>query len=73
MRRFACLLFRFVQRDRFYDLAAQPETVAALRKEIRGVLDAHGGVMTTKALFEMKLTDSVMRESQRLNLPFSGG
>ena len=55
-----------------YDLAPEPETVEALREEVRGVLADNGGVMTTKALFDMKLMDSVMRESQRLNPPFSG-
>ncbi|RYP88811.1 hypothetical protein DL769_000225 [Monosporascus sp. CRB-8-3] len=55
-----------------YDSAAHPETVADLREEIRTVLKDNNDVMTTKALFEMKLTDSVMRESQRLNPPFSG-
>ena len=55
-----------------YDLAPEPETVEALRDEVRRVLAANGGVMTTKALFDMKLMDSVMRESQRLNPPFSG-
>ncbi|RYP69935.1 hypothetical protein DL771_005795 [Monosporascus sp. 5C6A] len=54
-----------------YDLAAHPTTVADLREEIRTVLKANNGVMTTKALFDMKLTDSVMRESQRLNPPLS--
>ncbi|RYP48595.1 hypothetical protein DL768_005550 [Monosporascus sp. mg162] len=54
-----------------YDLAAHPETVADLREEIRTVLKDNNDVMTTKALFDMKLTDSVMRESQRLNPPFS--
>ncbi|KAK7755681.1 hypothetical protein SLS62_002292 [Diatrype stigma] len=56
-----------------YDLAAHPDAVEAIRKEIRAVLNDNGGVMTTKALFDMKLTDSVMRESQRLNPPFSDG
>ena len=28
--------------------------------------------MTTQALYDMKLVDSVMRESQRLNPPFLG-
>ncbi|ORY70473.1 ent-kaurene oxidase [Pseudomassariella vexata] len=56
-----------------YDLAAHPETVKDLRHEIRTVLDQNDGVMTTKALFDLKLMDSVMRESQRLNPAFSDG
>ncbi|KAH8673885.1 cytochrome P450 [Xylariales sp. PMI_506] len=50
-----------------YDLVAQPGLVEELRKEIRDVLDANGGVPTMHALFEMKLLDSVMKESQRTN------
>jgi cytochrome P450 len=41
--------------------------IPELRKEIRDTLAASDGVMTTKALFRMKLLDSVMRESQRVN------
>jgi hypothetical protein len=46
-----------------------PDIVQELRKEINTVLYAHGGVVTTGALFEMKLLDSVLRESQRMNAP----
>ncbi len=49
-----------------------PEVVEACREEIRRVLKETDGVMTTNALFNMKLVDSVMRESQRLNPPFIG-
>ncbi|KAK3369720.1 ent-kaurene oxidase [Lasiosphaeria ovina] len=54
----------------FYDLAIRPEVVEELRAEIKSVLADSGGVMTTQALYDMKLVDSVMRESQRLNPPF---
>ncbi|KAI1338803.1 ent-kaurene oxidase [Xylariaceae sp. FL0016] len=50
-----------------YDLVVRPDIIAELRDEIRGVLAKTDGVMTTHALFEMKLLDSVMKESQRIN------
>ncbi|KXJ88150.1 cytochrome P450 [Microdochium bolleyi] len=51
-----------------YDLIAYcPEVIPELQSEIRTVLADNGGVMTTQALFQMKLLDSVMRESQRHN------
>ncbi|KAI1387289.1 cytochrome P450 [Hypoxylon trugodes] len=50
-----------------YDLVIRPDVVNELREEIRTVTAAHNGVMTTQALFEMKLLDSVMKESQRVN------
>ncbi|ETS79291.1 hypothetical protein PFICI_09144 [Pestalotiopsis fici W106-1] len=50
-----------------YDIAVQPELVKELRHEIRSVMAANGGKLTTHALFEMKLLDSVMKESQRIN------
>ncbi|KAI5861450.1 cytochrome P450 [Durotheca rogersii] len=50
-----------------YDLVVRPDVVAELRDEIRRVLAANDGVMTSHALFEMKLLDSVMKESQRVN------
>lgn len=53
-----------------HDLAAYPGIVESLRKEMRDVLKKHDGVMTVKALFDMKLMDSVMNESQRLNPAF---
>ncbi len=55
-----------------WDIISQPEVIEACRQEIRSVLKASGGVMTTNALFNMKLMDSVMRESQRLHPPFIG-
>lgn len=45
----------------------RPDVVEELREEITRVLAANDGVMTTHALFEMKLLDSVMKESQRVN------
>lgn len=52
---------------RLYDLVVRPDLVKELREEIRTVLDANGGILSTHALFEMKLLDSVMKESQRTN------
>jgi cytochrome P450 len=52
---------------RLYDLVVRPDLVQELRKEIKSVLDANDGVLSTHALFEMKLLDSVMKESQRTN------
>lgn len=60
-------------RWRLYDLAIRPKVVKGLREEIKTVLGDNGGIMTTQALYDMKLVDSVMRESQRLNHPFLGG
>lgn len=57
---------------RMYDLAVRPEVVEDLRKEIKSVLEETDGVMTSSALFNMKLLDSVMRESQRFSPPFTG-
>ncbi|KAK3317330.1 cytochrome P450 [Cercophora scortea] len=50
-----------------YDLAAHPAILHDLRNEIHSVLQTTGGAMNTQALYQMKLLDSVMRESQRLN------
>ncbi|KAI0004374.1 cytochrome P450 [Xylariaceae sp. FL0662B] len=50
-----------------YDLAVRQNVIAELRDEIKTVLAANGGIMTTHALFEMKLLDSAMKESQRMN------
>ncbi|OAA63267.1 ent-kaurene oxidase [Niveomyces insectorum RCEF 264] len=51
-----------------HDMVACPDVVEACRREIRDVLAASpDGSMSTHALFNMKLVDSVMRESQRLN------
>ncbi|KAI0839943.1 cytochrome P450 [Hypoxylon sp. FL0890] len=50
-----------------YDLVVRPDIVDEVREEIRTVLAANNGVMTSHALFEMKLLDSVMKESQRMN------
>lgn len=38
-----------------------------LREEIRTVRAAHPGAITSEALYKMKLLDSVMRESTRVN------
>ncbi|KAK2029114.1 cytochrome P450 [Colletotrichum zoysiae] len=51
-----------------YDLIGYcPEVIPELREEIRSVQAAHNGVLNTEALYQMKLLDSIMRESQRLN------
>ncbi|KAF6233972.1 hypothetical protein HO173_007802 [Letharia columbiana] len=51
-----------------YDLIGYcPEVIPELRAEVRSVQATNGGVMTTQALYQMKLLDSVMRESQRQN------
>ncbi|KAI0887803.1 cytochrome P450 [Annulohypoxylon maeteangense] len=50
-----------------YDLVIRPDVIEEVREEIETVLAANGGVMTSHALFEMKLLDSVMKESQRVN------
>ncbi|KAI1845355.1 hypothetical protein JX266_008450 [Neoarthrinium moseri] len=50
-----------------YDLAVRPELVQELRDEIRTVLAANNDIFTTRALFQMKLLDSTMKESQRIN------
>ncbi|OHW94725.1 ent-kaurene oxidase [Colletotrichum incanum] len=51
-----------------YDLVGYcPEIIPELRKEISSAQAAHNGVINTEALYQMKLLDSVMRESQRLN------
>ncbi|OAA57981.1 ent-kaurene oxidase [Niveomyces insectorum RCEF 264] len=54
-----------------YDMVSRPDVVEACRAEIQAVRAAsEGGVLTTQALFNLKLVDSVMRESQRMNPPF---
>ncbi|KAK7935615.1 Cytochrome P450 monooxygenase ATR2 [Apiospora marii] len=53
--------------DLLCDVVIRPDLVDELRAEIKRVLDDHDGVATTHALYEMKLLDSVMRESQRWN------
>jgi len=45
----------------------RPELIAELRNEVKTSLEANGGIMTTHALYEMKLLDSFMKESQRMN------
>ncbi|OJK01308.1 hypothetical protein ASPACDRAFT_1879884 [Aspergillus aculeatus ATCC 16872] len=51
-----------------YDLAAHPEYLQPLREEIRSVMEADGCFQKT-SLTKMKLLDSVVKESQRLNPP----
>lgn len=47
------------------ELINLPEVVNDLRQEVRRALADNGGVLSTHALFEMKLLDSTMREAQR--------
>jgi cytochrome P450 len=49
------------------ELAIRPDVVEELRDEVRRVMADNDGTITTHALFEMKLLDSVMRETQRVN------
>lgn len=50
------------------DICSQPGLIATLREEIEAVLAKHEGRFSTKALYEMKLLDSVMKESQRMHM-----
>ncbi|KAG9761828.1 hypothetical protein KCU73_g2196, partial [Aureobasidium melanogenum] len=51
-----------------YDLAVMPELRNELRSEIDTVIERNGGALvSTVSLFQLKLLDSVMRESQRIN------
>jgi hypothetical protein len=50
------------------DICSQPCLIKVLREEIEDVLAKHNGVVSTKALYEMKLLDSVMKESQRMHM-----
>ena len=50
-----------------YDLAAHPEYIQPLRDEAHQVLRKHGGQFNKQALAEMRLMDSFMKESQRVN------
>ena len=49
-----------------YDLTAYPEYIQPLRDEIKAVLEEDGGLKKT-SLIKMKLLDSIMKESQRVN------
>lgn len=49
-----------------YDLTAYPEYIALLRGEIKTVLEEDGGLKKS-SLSKMKLLDSVMKETQRVN------
>ena len=49
-----------------YDLAAYPEYIEPLREEIKAVLAEDGSLMKT-SLLKLKLMDSVIKESQRIN------
>ncbi|KAH7021846.1 P450 monooxygenase [Ilyonectria destructans] len=50
-----------------YDIIANPEYIDLLREEIVSVLKKDGGWKKT-SLYKMKLMDSCMKESQRLNI-----
>jgi hypothetical protein len=49
-----------------------PDVMKALRDEVTSILSEHDGEFTAKALYEMKLMDSFMKESIRMN-PISIG
>ena len=49
-----------------YDLAAYPEYVQPLRDEIAAVM-AEDGILKKTSLTKMKLMDSVLKETQRVN------
>lgn len=53
---------------RMRDIVSQPGLVKALRDEMEDVLARHNGVFTINALYQMKLLDSVMKESQRMHM-----
>lgn len=54
--------------DALCELITRPEVVEELREEVHRVIgDKDDGVITTHDLFKMKLFDSVMRETQRVN------
>ncbi|KAI9149632.1 Cytochrome P450 monooxygenase ATR2 [Paramyrothecium foliicola] len=50
-----------------HDLVLRPKLVEELRDEVKQALRDHNGEMSTTALFQLRLMDSVMKESQRLN------
>jgi len=50
-----------------YDLAARPELVLMLRKELQGLLDANNGKWNKSMLNDAWKLDSFMREVMRLN------
>lgn len=49
-----------------YDLAAYPEYIQPLRDEIKTVME-EDGVLKKSSLTKMKLMDSILKESQRMN------
>lgn len=55
-----------------YDLAARPEYIEPLRKEISDVLQNSNGKLQKQHLTQMKKLDSFMKESQRHNPPSVG-
>jgi cytochrome P450 len=51
-----------------YDLTAHPEYLQPLREEIKSVM-AEDGILQKTSPTKMKLLDSAVKESQRLNSP----
>ncbi|KAB8255566.1 cytochrome P450 [Aspergillus pseudonomiae] len=49
-----------------YDLTAHPEYIQPLRDEIKAIVE-EDGILKKPSLSKMKLMDSVMKESQRIN------
>ncbi|KAF2106351.1 cytochrome P450, partial [Lophiotrema nucula] len=50
-----------------YEIAAHPELVSALREEITNVRRENGGSLTKSTLPKLRLLDSFIKETQRLN------
>lgn len=55
-----------------YDLAARPEYVEPLRKELSDVLSGSNGTITKQNLTHLRKLDSFMKESQRHSPPSIG-
>ncbi|KAJ0108710.1 Ent-kaurene oxidase [Diaporthe amygdali] len=53
--------------DTLCELIIRPALMREVRDEIIRVLSDNGGIFTPHALFELKLLDSVLRETQRFN------
>ncbi|KAI1647154.1 uncharacterized protein F4817DRAFT_337664 [Daldinia loculata] len=49
-----------------YDLVTRPELIEDIREEIKNAVANSDGIITMRALFEMKLLDSVTKETVRL-------
>lgn len=62
------LIFTLWGLNSLYDIVGHcPEIIPELRQEIKTTLRDHDNTLSTQALHQMKLLDSVMRETQRTN------